>query len=72
MRNDGDENCWLDEAGSLKPCPDTCGLGVVWYDADEQDAQDDGEHEDDEPDYCARCRYAGRCAGFCAVPPELF
>ena len=64
MRND-DENCWLDEAGSLKPCPDTGGLGVVWFDADEQD---DDEHE---PDYCARCRYAGRCAGFCSVPPEL-
>lgn len=34
----------------------------------EQDEQDDGEHE---PDYCARCRYAGRCMGFCSVPPEL-
>lgn len=32
--------------------------------------QDDDEHEH-EPDYCARCRYAGRCAGFCSVPPEL-
>lgn len=43
--------------------------GDVWYVADEQDAQDDDEPE---PDYCARCRYAGRCAGFCSVPPELF
>ena len=30
--------------------------------------QDDDEQE---PDYCARCRYASRCAGFCSVPPEL-
>ena len=35
---------------------------------DEQDVQDDYEQE---PGYCARCRYAGRCAGFCSVPPEL-
>ena len=34
---------------------------------DEQ-ADDDDEHE---PDYCARCRYASRCMGWCSVPPEL-
>ena len=34
------------------------------------DEQDDDEP--DEPDYCARCRYAGRCMGWCSVPPELF
>lgn len=38
-------------------------------DVDGLPEQDDGEQE---PDYCARCRYAGRCAGYCAVPPELF
>lgn len=39
---------------------------------DEQDDDEPEEPEPDEPDYCARCRYASRCAGFCAVPPELF
>ena len=67
MRNDDDANCWLDDASSLPPCPVNGGQGVVWI-----LEPDDGEHEDDKPDYCARCRYAGRCAGFCSVPPELF
>ena len=35
----------------------------------EQVEQGDDEHE---PDYCARCRYASRCMGWCSVPPELF
>lgn len=71
MRSD-DENCWIDEACSLPPCPVTGGQGVVWILEPDDGEQDDGEHEGDEPDYCARCRYAGRCAGYCAVPPELF
>ena len=28
------------------------------------------EQEDDEPNYCATCSYAGRCAGYCSVPPD--
>lgn len=47
--------------------------GKCWLDeAGSLDVDDLPEHDEQEPDYCARCRYAGRCAGFCSVPPELF
>lgn len=35
------------------------------------DYEDDwlDEHEE-EPNHCATCSYAGRCAGYCATPPD--
>ena len=39
-------------------------------DSDEQD--EEYEEYEEEPNYCAKCPYASRCMGYCAVPPVLF
>lgn len=34
------------------------------------DEQEEQEWPED-PDYCATCSCAGRCAGYCSTPPDL-